>query len=102
MRMRHKWFLVRFLATVVCLGALSILAASETSNAVAILERASRAPQLSPAVEEVAKLSKAGVSDSVTLAYIQNSASSFSLSAQDVLQLQEQGVSPQVVAAMLQ
>ena len=93
---------MRFMAAVTCISAMSLQAASDSPSAVEILERASRAPQLSPAVEEVVKLSKAGVSDAVTLAYIQNSATSYSLSAQNVLQLQEQGVSPQVLTAMLQ
>ena len=91
-----------FIAAVACMGTMSLQAGSESLSAVEILERASRAPQLSPAVEEVVKLSRAGVSDAVTLAYIQNSTTIYSLSAQNVVQLQEQGVSPQVVTAMLQ
>jgi hypothetical protein len=93
---------LRFVAAAVCMGAISLQAAGESLSAAEIAARAARAPQLSPAVEEVLKLSKGGVSDAVTLAYIQNSTMSYSMSAQNVLQLQEQGVSPQVIAAMLQ
>ncbi|HEX5218287.1 MAG TPA: hypothetical protein VFZ59_01870 [Verrucomicrobiae bacterium] len=102
MRTSITWLSTRFIAAVACLGAMSLQAGSESPSAAAILERASRSPQLSPAVEEVVKLSKAGVSDAVTVAYIQNSTTTYALSAQNVVQLQEQGVSPQVVTAMLQ
>lgn len=84
------------------LSAISLRAADSSPTVVAILEKAAHASEFSPAVEEVIKLSKAGVSDSVTLAYVQNSGMSYSLDAQDVLRLQQQGVSPQVVTAMLQ
>jgi hypothetical protein len=100
MKTSITWLSTRFIAAVVGLGAMSLQAG--TPSTVEILERASRTPQLAPAVEEVVKLSKAGVADAVTLAYIQNSATTFSLSAQNVVQLQEQGVSAQVVTAMLQ
>jgi len=85
-----------------CLSAVSLRAGDSSPTVEAILEKASHSPQFSPGVEEVVKLSKAGVAEAVTLAYIKNSGMSYSLGAQDVLRLQEQGVSPQVVTAMLQ
>ena len=103
MRTSFTWILIRCAAaTIACTSIISVQAANEPASAVEILERAARAPQLAPAVEEVLKLSKGGVSDAVTIAYIQNSATTYPLSAQNILQLQEQGVSSQVVAAMLQ
>jgi hypothetical protein len=103
MRTNFTWFLIRCVATTVAwAGAMSLQAASDSLTAVEIFKRASQSPQFSPAVEEVAKLSKAGVSDTVTLAYVRNSGMTYSLDAQDVLWLQGQGVSPQVVTAMLQ
>ena len=93
-------FIARSLTTVAfCLVAVSLRAGDSSSTATAT---ASRSSPLAPALEEVVKLSKAGVSDVVTLAYVQNSGMTYSLDAQDVLRLQEQGVSPQVVTAMLQ
>jgi len=85
-----------------CLWAASLDAADSSPTVTTVLEKASRSSQLAPALEEVVKLSKAGVSDAVTLAYVQTSGMSYSLNAQDILRLQEQGVSPQVVTAMLE
>lgn len=79
------------MAAALCLSAISLRAADVSSSA-----------SLAPALQEVVKLSKAGVSDVVTLAYVKNSGLNYSLDAQDVLRLQEQGVSSQVVTAMLQ
>jgi hypothetical protein len=77
-------------------------AADETRTVSATLERAARAPQLAPALEEVVKLTKAGVPESVTLAYVQSSPTPYSLDAQDILHLKERGVSSQVLTAMMQ
>ena len=95
MKTNFARFVARSLtAAACCVCAVISLRAGDTST--------SRSSQLAPALEEVVKLSKAGVSDAVTLAYVQSSGMSYSLDAQDVLRLQEQGVSPQVVTAMLQ
>jgi uncharacterized membrane protein YgcG len=51
--------------------------------------------------QEVVKLTKAGVSEDVILAYIQGSRTFFSLSANDILHLKELGVATPVVTAML-
>ena len=90
----------RFLmAAACCLCAVSLWAGDTASTNA---QSTSSSSQLAPALEEVVKLTKAGVSDVVTLAYVKNSGMTYSLDAQDVLRLQEQGVSPQVVTAMLQ
>ena len=96
MKTNSACFIARsVLAAAFCLSAIS-LCAGESSSAT------SDSSKLAPALEEVVKLSKAGVADVVTLAYVKNSGMSYSLDAQDVLRLQEQGVSSQVVTAMLQ
>lgn len=89
-------------ATFFSLCVLNLPAAEDTSGVSAILERAARSSQLAPALEEIVKLTKGGVSESVTLAYIQASPVAYSLDAQDILRLREQGVSPSVVTAMMQ
>jgi hypothetical protein len=89
-------------ATVLSGGAFQVQAAGESPTVVAMLQKASSSSQLAPALEEVVKLTKARVPDSVTLAYIQSSPTVYSLDAQDILRLNEQGVSSQVVTAMIQ
>jgi hypothetical protein len=57
---------------------------------------------LSPGLQEVAKLSQAKMGDDVILAYIKNSGASYTLSADDILYLKDQGVSQNVISALLQ
>lgn len=82
--------------------AFPVRAADESPTAVAILQKAARSSQLAPALEEIVKLTKAGVADTVTLAYIQSSPTPFPMDAQDILRLTEQGVSSPVMTAMMQ
>jgi len=77
-------------------------ATEDTLTVSAILLKHAQASQLSPALEEIVKLSKAGVAESVTLAYIQTSPTAYALDAQDILRLRELGVSSPVVTAMMQ
>ncbi len=60
------------------------------------------APNLSPSLQEIVKLSKAKMSDDVILAYIKNSGVPYSLSADDVLYLNSQGISQPIISALLQ
>lgn len=62
---------------------------------------AGSAVQLSPAVQDVLKLSRAKVSDDITIAFIRNSGSRFSLTAAEIVYLRNEGESDQVIAAML-
>ena len=78
------------------------LAADESPTVLATLNKYATSPQLSPPVEEIVKLTKAGVADPVTLAYIQASPTAYSLDSQDILRLQREGVSSQVMTAMMQ
>ncbi len=52
-------------------------------------------------VDEVLKLTKAGVGEDVIVAYVKGSRSYFSLTANDILHLKDEGVSSAVVTAML-
>ena len=56
----------------------------------------------SPWVDEVERLTKAGVDEGVVLAYVINSAGTFNLTADQIVRLKSVGVSPQVVNAMIQ
>lgn len=87
---------------ILCAFALPIHADEESPTVSAILEKHARTAQLTPALEEVVKLTKAGVAESVTLAYVQSSPTAYSLDAQDVVKLQQQGVSAPVITAMMQ
>jgi len=59
-------------------------------------------PTLPPALQNIIRLTKAGVSDDIILAYIKNSGSTFTLTADDILYLKAQGLSEKVIAALLQ
>src|SRR4051794_38569143 len=57
--------------------------------------------QLSPPVQDVVKLIKAGVSADVVTAYVQSSSSTFNLAPQTIIQLQDMGIPGPVTTAML-
>jgi hypothetical protein len=88
-----------------------------TSNSTAVATPAPAAPAVtnkggdktsstilhtSPWVDEVERLTKAGVDEGVVLAYVINSAGTFNLTADQIVRLKNIGVSPQVVNAMIQ
>src|SRR6266436_6422439 len=56
---------------------------------------------LTPAVNEVIRLSEAGTSEEITLGYINRSAAPFNLSADDILYLKDIGLSSTVITQML-
>ena len=56
----------------------------------------------SPWVDEVERLTKAGVDEGVVLAYVINSAGTFNLTADQIVRLKNIGVSPRIVNAMIQ
>lgn len=53
-------------------------------------------------LEEITQLSKAGVGDTVILAYVKDSPTAYNLSATDIIKLRDEGVSPEVTAALIQ
>jgi len=59
-------------------------------------------PKLPYGVEDVLKLSRARVSEDITLSYIQTSGTIYNLGPKDIVYLKEQGVSDKVVNAMLE
>ncbi len=61
-----------------------------------------KAISLSPGLDEILKLHKAGVDDSVLLSFIQNSSVAYRPSAQEILELRENGISTPVITALLQ
>ena len=56
----------------------------------------------SPWVDEVERLTKAGVDEGIVLSYVNNSAGTFNLTADQIVRLKSIGVSPQGVNAMIQ
>lgn len=56
---------------------------------------------LSPWFYEVERLARAGVDDSVIMAYINNSAGTFNLTAEQVIYLKDLGLSPQMINTMI-
>lgn len=63
---------------------------------------APKAAKLSWGLDDIVKLSKAGVDESVILTYVSNSGVAYNPTAQDLIQLRELGVSPQITAALMQ
>lgn len=63
---------------------------------------ATKAPKLSWGLDDVVKLSRAGVDESVILTYIQNSGVAYNPNAQDIIQLRELGVSSQITTVLMQ
>ncbi|MSU57290.1 MAG: hypothetical protein EXS35_03760 [Pedosphaera sp.] len=61
-----------------------------------------RSPALSTGLDDVVKLAKAGVDESVILAFVRNSGTAYTPTAQDVIQLREAGVSAQVTTTLMQ
>ena len=81
--------------------------ATETDNTPSATAKAenvaaTKAPKLSWGLDDVVKLSKAGVDESVIHSYIQNSGVGYNPTAQDIIQLRELGVSSQITAALMQ
>lgn len=97
---RNSFLALCVTTTVFSLCAFQVRGADD--SVVAILARAARTPQLSPALDQIVKLTKGGVAESVTLAFIQTSQMPYALDAQNIIKLREQGVSSQVITAMMQ
>jgi len=57
--------------------------------------------KLSSAAEDILKLSRAKISDDVTVAFVQNSRHVYPLSASEIIYLREKGVSDRVIRTML-
>lgn len=56
----------------------------------------------SPWVDEVERLTQAGVDEGVVLSYVANSAGTFNLTADQIIHLKSVGASPEVINAMIQ
>lgn len=79
-------------------GAETPAAPEATSNPIAT----KAATYLSSSLQDVVKLTKAGVPDSVVLNYVQSSQKAYAVDAQDIIQLRAEGVSPEVTTALIQ
>ena len=88
-------------ASLVALGATAQTSApSETSTSPAPSSETS-APKLPYGANDVLNLSRAQVSEDVTLNYIHNSGTIYSLTPKDIVYLRDQGVSDKVINAMM-
>ncbi len=67
----------------------------------AIPETTQEPTQLSAGVEDVLKLTRAKVSDDVTIAFVQSGDRHYNLSASEILYLRKEGVSDRVLEAIL-
>jgi hypothetical protein len=84
------------------LGAASLLALTVSAQPEAPASTAPAAPARLPyGVEDVLKLSRAQVSDDVTVTYIHNSGTIYNLAPNDIVYLRSQGVSERVINTML-
>src|SRR5437868_3284888 len=63
---------------------------------------AAQRPAFSGGINEVVKLSRSGVDETVVLAYIKNSSGPFQPGADEIVQLHSLGISSPVITAMLQ
>jgi hypothetical protein len=98
-----------FLRLMACLGMLAgpvvIVAAGETTNTDEVpgapANEVAPAPQLSPGVGDIIRMAQAKVSDSVVLAYINNSGTVYNLDANQIIYLRDLGVSEAVISTML-
>ena len=95
-------------ATLVAVWLLPVRVAAQTNATVASTstEATGAKPIASMKVpsklDEIAQLTKAGVGDTVILAYIKDSPTAYSLDAQDIIKLRDQGVSPEITTALIQ
>ncbi len=93
--------------TVLVLSAMSLAAQNSTTltttpDAAGTASATQTAPvQLPYGAADILKLSRAKVSDDITVSFIENSGTVYSLSAPQIVYLREQGVSDRVLAAML-
>jgi len=102
MKMKTLAFLI---STVCVLAAFTLQKASAQAvnhAATAEVTATVSTPALSTGLDEVVKLSKAGVDESVILVYVRNSPTAYTPTAQDLIQLRDSGVSPTVTAALMQ
>src|SRR5258706_10516898 len=60
-----------------------------------------KATSLSPGLDEIVKLKKAGTDDSVLLTFIENSTIAYHPSAEEILQLRESGIPAPIIVAIL-
>lgn len=97
-----------FALSVVLLSSLPLCAgaqnAAPSTNRIQNAEPAAKprvAQRLSAGLDDIVKLTKAGVDESVILAFVQSSAIAYRPSAQEIVRLRENGVTSPVIAALL-
>ena len=61
-----------------------------------------KAPRISPATEEVVKLTESGADSTVIQSYVENSQAAYRLNADEIIYLHNHGVTDAIVSAMIQ
>lgn len=95
-------------ATLAAISLLPVQVAAQTNVTItptttAAMEATPITPMKAPSkLDEIAQLTKAGVGDTVILAYIKDSPTAYSLNAEDIIRLRDQGVSPEITTALIQ
>src|SRR5262245_60201346 len=92
---------ILLIVTLGLLGAAAQVALAQGPAGPTMAEEMAVAP-LSGDLNEVLKLARAGMDESVILAYVQNSPIANQPSADEILRLRQAGVSPKVIAVILQ
>lgn len=95
------WCVAMFAISVSCPVAIAEQAVPATQSVANAAAGTTDPVQLSQPTADILKLSRAKVSDDVTVAFIQNGGQRFGLTANEIVYLRQQGVSDRVVAAML-
>ena len=104
MKMPGYWLLLAFgLLTASQTPAVAAITSAASSNSPETgVATASQSTPLSIGLDDVVKLSKSGVNESVVLAFVENSPVAYHPSADDILKLRDAGVSSKVISAIIQ
>jgi hypothetical protein len=84
-----------------CVGAISAAAQATVTPGAVELSKDAKAARFSPGLEDIVKLAKAKVDESVILTFIQNSPVAYNPTAQEIIELRELGISSQVISALI-
>lgn len=98
---RINLFLIVGAASLVAFGTTAQTSAPASTGTATPPPSDSAPPKLPYGVDDVVKLSRAQISEDVTLNYIQNSGTIYNLGPQDIVNLRNEGVSDKVINVML-
>jgi hypothetical protein len=94
-------FMKTYIQMITSKSAFSLAAGSAVALLLLSSANVCRAQTLPPGVQDVVKLTQAGLSDDVILSQIKNNGASYNLTADQIILLKNQGVSQSVIKALL-